>query len=103
MGGFIHLYKRLAFLFFSNNCHNSFFLKDLPDANKGKHIVFESDDEVNHDGEKTTPQKASFFDEDDGSGSEEKQDFREKVKIGDVPGIFFNNFFLSFLIIVVVL
>ncbi|MCJ8744485.1 hypothetical protein PDJAM_G00119320 [Pangasius djambal] len=55
---------------------------DLPNANKGKHIVFDSDDEVNNDSENTTPQKVSLFeedsDEDDGPGSEEKQDLREK-------------------------
>ncbi|KAB5537087.1 hypothetical protein PHYPO_G00114800 [Pangasianodon hypophthalmus] len=55
---------------------------DLPNANKGKHIVFDSDDEVNNDSEDTAPQKVSLFDEDsdedDGLGSEEKQDHREK-------------------------
>lgn len=56
----------------------------MPNANKGKHIVFDSDDEDNNDSENTAPQKASLFDEDsdedDGSGSEVKQDLREKVK-----------------------
>ncbi|KAI5093436.1 nucleolar protein 8 isoform X1 [Silurus meridionalis] len=54
---------------------------DLPNANKGKHIVFDSDDEVSNDRENTTQQKASLFDEesdDDASGSEEKQDLKEK-------------------------
>ncbi|KAF4094009.1 hypothetical protein AMELA_G00007890 [Ameiurus melas] len=48
---------------------------DLPNANKGKHIVFDSDDEDNNDSKNAAPQKASLFDEDsdddDGSGSEE--------------------------------
>lgn len=47
---------------------------DLPNANKGKHIVFDSDDEINNDSKNPTPQKANLFDEDsdeDGSGSVE--------------------------------
>ncbi|XP_053339462.1 nucleolar protein 8 [Clarias gariepinus] len=55
---------------------------DLPNANKGKHIVFDSDEDVTNDTENTAPQKASLFgedpDEDDGFGSEEKQALKEK-------------------------
>ncbi|KAF5908778.1 nucleolar protein 8, partial [Clarias magur] len=57
---------------------------DLPNANKGKHIVFDSDDDITNDTENTAPQKASLFredsDEDDGFGSEGKQAVKEKVK-----------------------
>ncbi|KAK3536211.1 hypothetical protein QTP86_000192 [Hemibagrus guttatus] len=53
---------------------------DLPNASKGKHIVFDSDDEVNNESENPPSQKANLFDEDsdEGSGSEEKQILGER-------------------------
>lgn len=82
-----------------------FSLKDLPNANKGKHVVFDSDDEVNNDSENTTPQKANLFDEDsdedEGSGSEEKQILREKVN-NQRHTCYFLLFFLVFIDILMV-
>ncbi|XP_076865464.1 nucleolar protein 8 isoform X2 [Brachyhypopomus gauderio] len=55
---------------------------DCPNANKGKHIVFDSEDEVNDDEE--TSQKKSLFDEsslsdeEDGSGAQRKKCIKEK-------------------------
>lgn len=86
-----------------------FLFKDLPNANKGKHIVFDSDDEGNSDRENTTTQKVSLFDEDsdevDGSGSEEKQDLRnKKVRESSACLILFHYcFLLSLLTIFIVL
>ena len=57
--------------------------KDIPNANKGKHIVFNSDDE---DDETPAPQKKTLFeeatdsDEGDGSGAVERQHLKEKVE-----------------------
>uniref|UniRef100_A0A8B9R2W9 Nucleolar protein 8 n=1 Tax=Astyanax mexicanus TaxID=7994 RepID=A0A8B9R2W9_ASTMX len=56
---------------------------DDPKANKGKHIVFDSDDEVSDDGETATPQikKSLFADESDdegGDGSVEKGSLKQK-------------------------
>ncbi|XP_036415484.1 LOW QUALITY PROTEIN: nucleolar protein 8 [Colossoma macropomum] len=54
---------------------------DVPNANKGKHIVFDSDDE---DDETPAPQKKTLFeeatdsDEEDGSGAVETQHLKEK-------------------------
>lgn len=69
----------------------------MPNANKGKHTVFDSDDEGNSDRENTTTQKVSLFDEDsdevDGSGSEEKQDLRNtKVRESNACLILFQQF-----------
>ncbi|GAA6107958.1 nucleolar protein 8 [Tachysurus ichikawai] len=55
---------------------------DLTHVNKGKHIVFDSDDEINNDSENTTSRKANLFDEgsddEDGAVSEAKQVLGEK-------------------------
>lgn len=70
----------------------------MPDANKGKHIVFDSDDEVDNDSENTAPQKANLFDEDsdDESGSEGKKAEGEKVK----NQTYLIAFYLVFLVII---
>ncbi|XP_026871087.2 nucleolar protein 8 [Electrophorus electricus] len=57
---------------------------DYPNANKGKHIVFDSDEEVNDDKENPTVQKKSLFEEsslsdvEDGSGAQGKKGIKEK-------------------------
>ncbi|KAL7837605.1 hypothetical protein SRHO_G00273160 [Serrasalmus rhombeus] len=56
---------------------------DIPNANKGKHIVFDSDDE---DDETSAPQKKTLFeeatdsDEEDRSGAVERQHLKEKER-----------------------
>lgn len=83
-----------------------FLSKDLTHVNKGKHIVFDSDDEINNDSENTTSRKANLFDEgsddEDGAVSEAKQVLGEKVK-NQRDTCFFSLFLLSFLVIIVVL
>ncbi|XP_072521799.1 nucleolar protein 8 [Salminus brasiliensis] len=54
---------------------------DVPNANKGKHIVFDSDDEDDDDGETSAPQKKSLFAEqsDDDDDDDEEEDGSEAL------------------------
>ncbi|TSM44106.1 Nucleolar protein 8 [Bagarius yarrelli] len=55
---------------------------DLPNANRGKHIVFDSDDEVNNDSDNTKLQKVNIFDED--SDEDDESGFVEALDKKDL-------------------